>query len=330
MNAPLLWIVLPMAVSGISFFLRRWKVAVSISITIFTLLLALIAWLIPIAELVVISPWTFTISDRIVFAGRQFVLGNADRPILILIYLTLAFFFSASTSAEVSKLFVPAGLAMSAVFVASLAVEPFLYAALFIQVAVLMSIPLLSPPGKPIERGVLRYLTLMSFGLPFMLAGGWLLSGLDLTVTEPSVLYPVLISLGMGFAFLLAIFPLNSWVPMLMESIHPYSATFVLSILPLIVITLLLRFTGRYGWLLDLEIIQFLGLLMVITGGLWVAFRARFGTYVRLRCNYRNWPFPFSNQPARGITPIRSYVFATDFGVWRLGFGLIVNSEASR
>lgn len=280
MSAPHIWIILPLIIAGISFFLRRWKNVISISITIFVLLLTLIAWLIPFDELVVIGPWAFTIADRIEFAGRQFILSNADRSTLVVINLLLTFFFAGSLTAGASKQFVPVGLAMSTMLIASLAVEPFLYAALFIQVAVLISIPLLSPPGKSIEPGVLRYLVLMSFGFLFMLVGGWLLSSVELTVTEPTVLYPVLIFFGLGFAFLLAIFPLNTWIPMLTERTHPYAVIFLLSILPLIVITLLLRFTSGYPWLLDLEIIQFLGLLMVVTGGLWAAFQRDLGRFL--------------------------------------------------
>ena len=34
-----------------------------------------------------------------------------------------------------------------------------------------------------------------------MLVGGWLLSNVDLTTTNPAEFYPVLIPLGLGFAF---------------------------------------------------------------------------------------------------------------------------------
>ncbi len=277
MSAPILWIIVPIIIAGVFFFLRRLKMVVLVSATILTFLLALIAWLIPINELVVVGPWSFTLLDRIAFAGRQFVLSNADRPTLVVIFFTLTLFFAGTFVAGVSNLYIPVSLAMSAVLVASLAVEPFLYAFLFVQVAVLMSIPLLSPPGSQIERGVLRYLTLMSFGLPFMLVGGWLLSELKPSTSDLKTLYSVLIFLGMGFAFLLAIFPLNFWIPMLTERNHPYSAAFLFSMLPMIVIFFLMRFIGLYPWLLDLEIIQFLGLLMVITGGLWAAFQRDLG-----------------------------------------------------
>jgi formate hydrogenlyase subunit 3/multisubunit Na+/H+ antiporter MnhD subunit len=277
MSAPLLWIVVPLVVAVFAFFLRRWERVVTVTLTSVTLLLAFFAWWISIGEILLIGPWAIEFSDRIIFAGRLFLLENADRSFLIAIYLSLAFFFAGSLSAGVSKLFAPLGLAMSTMLVASLAVEPFLYAALFIQVAVLISIPLLSPPGKAVEQGVMRYLTFMSFGLPFMLIGGWLLSNVGSEIIDPTAFYPVLIFLGLGFAFLLAIFPLNTWIPMLMERTNPYSAAFVLSILPGLVIALLLRFMRGFPWLLDLEVLPFLGVLIVFTGGVWAAFQRDMG-----------------------------------------------------
>jgi NADH:ubiquinone oxidoreductase subunit 2 (subunit N) len=231
----------------------------------------------PIGELKSVGPWAFTISDRLIFFGRQFILRNEDLPLLIAIYATLAFFFIGSLSAKASNLFAPLGLAMGATLVASMAVRPFLYAALFIEVAILIGVPFLSSPGHLVQRSVLRYLTFLSFGFPFMLFAGWLLSQLGSDLTDPGEILPELVFLGIGFVFLLAIFPLNSWIPMLMESVHPYPPALLLTIFPMIVIALLLRFIGSYSWLLDFDVISFLGLLMVATGGLWAIFQRDLG-----------------------------------------------------
>lgn len=277
MNAPIVWIILPGVLAGATFFVRRWKRALTVFVTSFTFSLAVLAWFAPIGELITIGPWVFTLSSRFLIAGRQFVLGNADRPMLILVYLTLAFFFAGSLAARVSKLFVPLGLAMGAVLIASLSVRPFLYAALLIEIAVLIGVPLLSPPGRKIQRGVLRYLTFLSFGLPFLLFAGWLLADIGDAVLDPETLLPVIVFLGFGFAFLLAIFPLNTWIPMLAGETHPYGFAFILVLLPIIVMALLQRFLSAYPWLLEFEVIRFSGLLMVVTGGLWAAFQRNLG-----------------------------------------------------
>jgi len=273
----MIWIIFPAIVSGIAFFFRGWKRVITITLTLITLLLALSAWWMPIGDLSSIGPWTFTITDRLVIAGRQFILANSDRSVLIVVYLTLTFFFCGSLSARVSKFFVPLGLAMSALLVASLSVQPFLYAALLIEVAVLIGVPFLSPPGKKVEPGVLRYLLFMSFGFPFMLIGGGVLSRGVIDLSNMDDLLPALVILGLGFAFLLAIFPLNTWIPVLMERTHPYTSVFVLTLIPIIVIVMLLRFIRQYPLLLDFDIIIFLGTMMIFTGGLWAAFQRDLG-----------------------------------------------------
>jgi formate hydrogenlyase subunit 3/multisubunit Na+/H+ antiporter MnhD subunit len=277
MSAPLIWIIIPAALSMIAFLMRRWKVAITIFLTVFSLFLALLAWRVPLDELITIGSTTFTISDRIVFAGRQFILGNSDRSLLFVIYMTLTFFFFGSLFANVSTFFVPLGLGMCALLIASLSVQPFLYAALIIQVAVLVGVPLLSPPGKKIEIGVLRYMVFLSFGFPFLLVGGDLLSSSNSMGTNLEAIFPALIILGFGFAFLLAIFPLNTWIPVLLERTHPYPSIFVLYLSHTVVIALLMRFFLQYPWMNDIEIIKYFGVLMVFTSGLWAAFQRNLG-----------------------------------------------------
>ena len=273
MNTPVIWIFVPLITACLGFFLRRWKTAVTISLSLVSILLAIGAWQIRIGELLTLGSWSFTIDDHLIIAGRQFILGNSDRPYLVIIYLTVSFFFCGSLASGINKLFVPLGLGMSAIFVASLSVVPFLYAALFIELAVLVGVLLLSPPGNPVDRGVLRYVTFLSLGFPFMLIGGDILSNFTFIEAQLTDLFPALVLLGFGFAFLLAVFPLNSWIPVLLERINPFQSAFILSILPLTVIAFLSRFIRQYPWLIDLDIIQLCGVIMIVTGGLWVAFQ---------------------------------------------------------
>ena len=277
MNAPLIWILFPAFLAAAGFFLRRWHRVVTIVLALAALLLAAAARFAPIGEVVIFGPWAFTLSERLVFAGRQFVISAGEQEMLTSVYLLLGFFLVGALPAEVSDWFATLSMGMTAVLVASLAVEPFLYAALFIEIAVLLGVPLLSPPEELAGRGVLRYLTFLSLGMPFMLFAGWQISSIAANTTDPAVLLPALAFLGFGFAFLLAIFPLNSWIPMLSEHEHPYAAAYVILLLPMIVISLLLRFINAYVWLLDLEIVQVAGLLMTVTGGLWATFQRNLG-----------------------------------------------------
>jgi formate hydrogenlyase subunit 3/multisubunit Na+/H+ antiporter MnhD subunit len=81
----------------------------------------------------------------------------------------------------------------------------------------------------------------------------------------------------LGFAFLLAIFPLYTWVPMLAEEVSPYILSFMLWILPTITIIFGAGFLDRYSWLRSspqlLVALRLAGLLMIVTGGAFAAFQ---------------------------------------------------------
>jgi formate hydrogenlyase subunit 3/multisubunit Na+/H+ antiporter MnhD subunit len=83
--------------------------------------------------------------------------------------------------------------------------------------------------------------------------------------------------LGLGFAFLLAIFPLYTWVPMLAEEVSPYVLGFMLWILPTITIIFGAGFLDRYSWLRSspqlIVALRLAGLLMLVTGGFFAAFQ---------------------------------------------------------
>ena len=277
MSAPLIWIIFPIFIACFSFFIRRMKNIVWITLTLFSFVLSLIAWILPIGDLVNIGPWYFTINENLEFAGRQFVLGNSDRWLIILIYFTQTYFYFGSKFTKVSSLFLPLGLLFSASLVASISIHPILYAALLIEVAVLLGVPLLSPPGKKIEHAILVYITFLSLGLPFMIVGTGMLSGAELEELSLPNILPSLLVLGIGFAFILAVFPLNPWVPLILEKSNPYSSVFMLTIFSTSVIALLMRFTNQYPWIMESNLLQYFGILMVITGGAWALFQRNLG-----------------------------------------------------
>ena len=281
MTAPLIWIVLPAIYAGILLTLRRWERAVVILGILISLLLALFAWTSPIGETLRVGPWSIKLDETMTVLGRRFILNPSDAPVLTLIYLGLAFWYGGSIFARVNRLFVPIGLGIAALLTSAIAVEPFLYSALIIELVTIISIPLISPPGRPVGRGVLRFLTFQTLAMPLILFTGWILAGVEAGPADSVLVIHGNILLALGFAFLLAIFPFHTWVPMLAEETHPYVAAFMFYILSLVITFFGIDFLERYVWLRNspgtMELFRLGGVLMVLVGGMWVAFQRHLG-----------------------------------------------------
>ena len=285
MNAPLIWILLPGSSAILLYLLRRWKTIIHLAGSLICVVFSFLAWRLPIDEVISLNIWggfpAFRVGSTFTVLGRQFVLANADRPMLMVIYFAAAFWFSGASIAKTSRQFVPLGLAIAALLTATLAVKPFLYAALFIEMVIMLCVPLLAPPGASAGRGVIRFLTLMSLGAPFILFSGWQFSGIEANPENNLFVLRALISLGLGFALLLAIFPFQTWVPMLAEEANPFIAGFVFFALPSTTGLFLLNFLSQYVWLRQSQVVQtalvFMGCWMVFISGAWALFQTHAG-----------------------------------------------------
>ena len=280
MSAPLIWIFTPIIIGGLSFlFFRERTVAAIGGIT--CLILAGTALIIPIDEALKIGPISFKIASSAILFGRSLVLTPANAPLLVLVFGMSALWFFGTEGAGVARQLVPYGLIVTALLVASIAVQPFLFAALLIEMAVLVSVPLLSPPDQKPGRGLIRYLIYQTLAMPFILFAGWQLAGVEASPGDLALTVQSTALLGLGFVFLLAIFPLYSWIPQLMEESSPYVVGFLLWILPTIAAIFGMGFLDRYAWLRNspslMSGLQVIGLVMLVTGGSWAAFQRDVG-----------------------------------------------------
>jgi len=228
-----------------------------------------------------VGTFSLKIDSSLTVLGRTLDILPAEGSLLALIYGATALWFFGAEAANTATRIVPIGLIIVGLMVASLAVEPFLFAALFIEMAILLAIPLLTSIYSPPGRGIVRFLIYQTLGMPFILLTGWLLAGVEASPGDLALAAQSSSMLGLGFAFLLAIFPLYNWVPLLLEETSPYTAGFLLWILPTITIIFGAGFLDRYSWLRSsselIIALRFTGLLMVVTGGLFAGFQRHLG-----------------------------------------------------
>ena len=333
MSTIVLWIFVPFGVSVLLAVFNRRTGFTRWTAAVLSLALAVTAALVNFDSLVQFGGRAYELSTSLSILGRRLVLEDSDRTLLVLIYGLSAFWFLGAPAARTYRLFTPFGLGMIAVLVASLAVEPFLFAALLVEIAVLMSIPMLIPPGKPAGQGVMRYLIFQTLGMPCILIGGWALNATDINPSLESLLLEATLLLGLGLAFWLAIFPFYTWIPLLAVESHPYVVGFLLSLLPTVVFSLLLNFLDSYAFLRNSTLLfqglQLAGTIMVATAGIWAAFQRDlsrlFGYAVILETGFSLLALSSSFEFRVGV--LCCWHFPADDWAWLMGSGIVSDAK---
>jgi formate hydrogenlyase subunit 3/multisubunit Na+/H+ antiporter MnhD subunit len=333
MNAPTLWIIVPIILGALVLFINNQRV-LSILGGVIAVALAIIAEFVPIELAMRIGSYSLKIDSSLTILGRVLLIQPAQGPLLAVIYGAAALWFFGSEASKTATRVVPLGFIITALMVASIAVQPFLYAALFIEMAILIAIPLLASLYASPGRGVVRFLIYQTLAMPFILLAGWLLGGVEASPGDLALAAQSAAMLGLGFAFLLAIFPLYSWVPLLLEETSPYIVGFLLWILPTITIIFGAGFIDRYSWLRSspqlIIALRSAGLLMVVTGGAFAAFQRHLGrimaygaiaetgfSILALSLNFQlGIPILFLLIPARAL----------GLAVWSLSISIIKNN----
>jgi formate hydrogenlyase subunit 3/multisubunit Na+/H+ antiporter MnhD subunit len=275
MSTPVIYIVFPFVLSLLLYFLqKRTRLIIAIGITA-SILLMLFAFLQNFGAVWKIGPISIEIKTSLAIFGRSFILGNQDKFFLTFVYFFAALWFGGTHIAQISSRFIPFGFAIIAVLTAALAVEPFLYSAILVEIAILVSIPLLLTPGNPPGRGVLRFIVYQSLAMPLILFGGWLLGGIQASPSDTARLLQAVLFLGIGFALWLAIFPFQSWIPQLTMDIHPFVSGFILGMFPIVTMLIMLDFISGLVWLRESQYLQpvltLVGTIMVVSTGVWAA-----------------------------------------------------------
>jgi len=280
MSAPILWIVVPFIAGVLILFLLRERYSAWAGGTL-SAILALIALIFPIDTALLLGSVSLKIAPSVQFFGRSFEFGIADGPLLAIIYGVGALWFFGTEASGTAHRFVSLGLIIISLLTASIAVEPFLFAALLIEIAAMLVIPLLVPIYQKPGRGVVRFLIYQTLAMPFILFSGWMLAGVEASPGDLGTTTQAGTMLGLGFAFLLAVFPLYNWIPMLMEEATPYAAGFLLWVLPTFTVIFALGFLDRYAWLRTTpqlaSAIQFAGVFMVASGGIFASLQRHVG-----------------------------------------------------
>jgi formate hydrogenlyase subunit 3/multisubunit Na+/H+ antiporter MnhD subunit len=249
MPTPVIFVGLPLLAGPALYFLRRrlppaspWQLLDVWLAVGLTVLLTLLAVFVPEAE-------GGLFLNSLTLFGRSFVFSATSRLGAAFVFAQAALIFFLALFTQPTRFFIPAGLAASGLLAAALFVQPFLFAALFIELAVALAVFMLADEHRPVTRGPLRFLTFTSLALPFILLTGWLLEGSAASPGDAAFTAQAAALLAVGFAALLAVAPFHSWQPSVAAEAPPLAAAFVFTALRFVPVFLLLTFLNAFDWL---------------------------------------------------------------------------------
>lgn len=275
MSAPVIWIVFPMVVSGGLLFLLNYpRLLKTIGIGV-SFLLALTAILQPIGNVLQLGNIVLDFRPDLVFLGRSLFLDNGDRFVLSLIYSSLFLYILLMDERTIPSKFIPLSMAISAMLVAALGVQPFLYAAVLVELAVLIMILMVRDKNIDQEKGIIRFLVYLTLAMPFILFSGWILGGTQASPSEQIRLTGAAVTLIIGFSLWLAVFPFHSWVPQFSRAVQPYLFGFIFSQLPVVIIFIIVNYISSLVWLRSASylapVLSSVGIIMIVTTGFWAS-----------------------------------------------------------
>jgi len=277
LSTPILWVIFPVVLAIVSGIFHRRQILNLLLTSLTAFVLTLLAVLLPETLTISIGPVVIQFSESLGFLGRQINLSYEILPFIAFGYGITGLWLIFSNIPVVPDYFRSVGLVITALLTAALGVEPFLYAALLIELAILVSILVLSPTQDKTSPGILRYLSLQTIAMPLILLAGWLLTGVETLPTDSPLVIQTMIVLGLGIALLLGVFPFHSWVPMVSQQANPTVVSFILMMLNTTILVFSLNFLDRYAFLREFQtiytVLRLMGILMIIIGGAWIAYQ---------------------------------------------------------
>jgi multicomponent Na+:H+ antiporter subunit A len=289
MNAPALVFLLAglLSISGLA--LRRRRVASLLIASIGCSLIGMILLYAPIDEAVSIGGASLRLEGTWQILGRSIEVGARNRAAVALLFLSGAVFFVSGLLGRPGRSFAPVGILILVLLTGALSIEPFLFAAVFLELAAMASILVLVPPGSRARPRVLQLLVLYTLAMVAILFTGWLLENVGVTSVTPELALRVMLLLGFGFSILLLVPPFHFWLPGVAKEVNPLSLAFVAASLQGAGFFLLLRFLDSFAWLrADARVVGGItaaGILMVLMGSVSALAQTSFkkmGAYVLL------------------------------------------------
>jgi formate hydrogenlyase subunit 3/multisubunit Na+/H+ antiporter MnhD subunit len=249
MSAGLIIFLFTAVYSLLCFVLRHRRMASALVAAIGAGSIALFVLFVPFDDVLLIGGVSIKLTSEWIISGRLFSMSDVVRPLIGFLYLAGAFLLPAAWVVNANRYFTSVGLLILGTVAASLMVDPFVFAAVFIELAAMGAVFILVTRQHPRSTGASRMLILYTFAMFSILFTGSLLEVAGITSATPVLAIRVTLLLGFGFAILMTVPPFHLWLPKSADESDPYILVFILVILQSAGFFFLIRFLDSYIWL---------------------------------------------------------------------------------
>jgi formate hydrogenlyase subunit 3/multisubunit Na+/H+ antiporter MnhD subunit len=249
MSAGLIIFLLTVIYSLVCFVMRYQRIASAVIAAVGAGSIALFVLFVPLDEALLLGQISIKFTREWVILGRMFAMSESVRPLVGFLYLAGAFLLIAAWVVNTIYYFPSVGLLILGTVAASLMVEPFIFAAAFIELAAMGAVFILVNHQHPGGKGATRMLILYTFAMFSILLAGSFLEVAGITSATPGLALQATFLLGLGFAILMTVPPFHMWLPKSADESDPYTLVFILVILQSAGLFFLLRFLDSYVWL---------------------------------------------------------------------------------
>ncbi len=299
-------------------------------------LLAIFVLIIPIDDPFSVGRMSVRIDSSWTILGRSLVIEEGNRTAVGFLYLIGAFMIGGTWTVAGDHYLPSVGFLTMNVVAASLMIRPFLYAAMFIELAAMGGALILVAGRFGAVKGALRLLALYTMGMMVLLWTGWMIGTGEITSGAPAQAQRATAFLALGFAILMGIPPFHIWLPSAGEEANPMALTFVAVILQSTGLFFLLQLLNQYAWLRENEAlfagIRAAGTLMVLFGGAMAIAQRRIEKMMAyaLLSDYGIVMLAVGSASAAGFELAIGHSGArvVSLSLWALGAAILIKSEA--
>lgn len=249
MNGPLLLTLGVTSLAALLVRLHGHTRSSAIAATSGATLIGLLVFVIPVGSALQVVGLDLKIDAEWVLLGRSLSLASSAKPLIGFLFLAGAFLFGGAWISPPGRYLFSGGVVILGLISGAIMVDPFLFAAVFLELAALTAVLILSPPGSPGQLASVRLLAFTTIAMFMVLLTGWMLDAVGVTEATPALVNQVLALLGVGFMVLLVIPPFHSWLPLAAEEAGIFPTVFLLTVWNGAGMYFMLRFLDAYDWL---------------------------------------------------------------------------------